>query len=132
LLAKKLEKLIHLEYEKMMVTSTDFAPTKLGDMVKCVLGGTPSRVRDDFWGGDVPWINSGKINEFRIVEPSEYITTLGLSKSNTTLMPKGTTVLAITGATLGQVSILGIDSCANQSVKVCLKMKSYLQRLFIQ
>ena len=31
-------------------------------------------------------------------------------------MPKRTVVLAITGATLGQVSILEIDSCANQTV----------------
>ena len=32
------------------------------------------------------------------------------------MIPKRTTVLAITGATLGQVSLLEIDSCANQSV----------------
>lgn len=31
-------------------------------------------------------------------------------------MPKGTTVLAITGATLGQVSYLEIEAAANQSV----------------
>ena len=31
-------------------------------------------------------------------------------------MPKGTTVLAITGATLGQVSYLEIEASANQSV----------------
>ena len=32
------------------------------------------------------------------------------------MLPKGTTVLAITGATLGQVSRLEIDTCTNQSV----------------
>lgn len=32
------------------------------------------------------------------------------------MLPAKTIVLAITGATLGQVSILEIDSCANQSV----------------
>lgn len=41
---------------------------------------------------------------------------MGLSKSATKLLPKKTTVLAITGATLGQISLLEIDSCANQSV----------------
>jgi type I restriction enzyme S subunit len=39
-----------------------------------------------------------------------------LEKSATKLLPRGTTVLAITGATLGQFSRLEIDSCANQSV----------------
>lgn len=32
------------------------------------------------------------------------------------MLPAKTTVLAITGATLGQVSLLEIDACANQSV----------------
>ena len=88
----------------------------LGDVCKCLLGGTPSRSKEEFWNGDIAWINSGEINEFRITKPSEYITEEGLKYSATKLLPKKTTVLAITGATLGQVSLLEIDSCANQSV----------------
>ena len=88
----------------------------LGDFCKCLLGGTPSRSKEEYWNGDVNWINSGEINKFRILEASEKITELGLAKSATKLLPKKTTVLAITGATLGQVSLLEIDTCANQSV----------------
>lgn len=90
--------------------------SKIGDVLTTVLGGTPDRTNEEYWNGDIPWINSGKINEFRIIEPSEYITKKGLEKSATKLLPRRTTVLAITGATLGQVSLLEIDSCANQSV----------------
>lgn len=89
---------------------------KLGDVCDCVLGGTPSRNHDEYWNGDIAWINSGEVNKFRIIEASEYITEIGLAKSATKLLPKKTTVLAITGATLGQVSLLEIDTCANQSV----------------
>ena len=89
---------------------------RLGDFCKCLLGGTPSRSKEEYWNGDVNWINSSEINKFRILEASEKITELGLSKSATKLLPKKTTVLAITGATLGQVSLLEIDTCANQSV----------------
>jgi type I restriction enzyme S subunit len=90
---------------------------KLGDTFKTVLGGTPSRVRSEFWeGGTIPWINSGKVNDLRITAPSELITELALKRSAAKLMPKGTTVLAITGATLGQVSYLEIETTANQSV----------------
>ena len=39
------------------------------------------------------------------------------------MLPARTTVLAITGATLGQVSILNIDACANQSVIGILENK---------
>ena len=88
----------------------------LGNICECVLGGTPSRVKKDYWNGNIPWINSGEVNLFRIIEPSEYITNEGLIHSATKLLPKKTTVIAITGATLGQVSLLEIDSCANQSV----------------
>lgn len=88
----------------------------LGEFCKCLLGGTPSRSKEEYWNGDVNWINSGEINKFRILEASEKITELGLAKSATKLLPKKTTVLAITGATLGQVSLLEIDTCANQSV----------------
>ena len=89
---------------------------KIESLCETLLGGTPSRTRDEFWGGEIPWINSGKVNDFRITAASEYITELGLEKSATKLLPKGTTVLAITGATLGQFSRLEIDCCANQSV----------------
>ncbi|NDD91579.1 restriction endonuclease subunit S [bacterium] len=90
---------------------------KLADLFKTVLGGTPSRDKPEFWeGGTIPWINSGKVNELRITTPSELITELALNRSAAKLMPKGTTVLAITGATLGQVSYLEIDTTANQSV----------------
>ena len=89
---------------------------KLGNVCNCVLGGTPSRAKPEYWNGTVPWINSGEVNNFRIIKPSETITELGLTKSATKLLPLKTTVIAITGATLGQVSLLEIDACANQSV----------------
>lgn len=88
----------------------------IGENLKTILGGTPDRTNLEYWYGSINWINSGKVNEFRIIEPSEKITEKGLKKSATSLLPKGTVVLAITGATLGQVSKLEIDTCANQSV----------------
>lgn len=90
--------------------------SKIGDRFYVYLGGTPSREKPEYWGGEIPWINSGKVNEKRIIDESEFITELGLRKSATEILPRRTTVLAITGATLGQVSILEIPCCANQSV----------------
>ncbi len=102
--------------EKLKVKSEKFKIEKIGSIAEVVLGGTPSRLKKEYWGGNIPWINSGKANEFRIISASENITAEGLKKSNTQLMPKRTTVIAITGATLGQVSLLEIEACANQSV----------------
>ena len=89
---------------------------KIGDVYKTVLGGTPSRAKSNYWGGDIPWINSGEINKLRIIQASEMITQEGYDNSSTKLMPVHTTILAITGATLGQVSYTEIETCANQSV----------------
>lgn len=89
----------------------------IGNELKTYLGGTPSRENISFWeNGTINWINSGKVNEFRIISPSEKITEEATKKSATKLLSKGTVVLAITGATLGQYSLLEIDSCFNQSV----------------
>lgn len=91
-----------------------------------VLGGTPSREKNEYWGGSIPWINSGEVNKLRITKGSEFISDLGLKKSATKLMPVHTTVLAITGATLGQVSYTEIETCANQSVVgIYDKQKAY-------
>ncbi len=90
---------------------------KLGEVIETFLGGTPSRSKKEYWtNGTVPWINSGKVNDFRITEGSEMITQEAIENSSTKLLPKGTVVLAITGATLGQYSRLEIDACFNQSV----------------
>ena len=105
---------MNLELEKEIPIGWAFE--KLSKYAECILGGTPSRDKKEYWNGDINWINSGEVNEVRITKPSEKITRLGLTKSATKLLPKKTTVLAITGATLGQVSILEIDACANQSV----------------
>ena len=94
----------------------DWEVKQIGKEYKTYLGGTPSRNEEKYWNGNISWLNSGKTNELRIIKASEYITELGLEKSSTKLMPQYTTVLAITGATLGQVSMLGSEMCANQSV----------------
>ena len=111
-----LNELVFAKYKLFQNSNVPMKTYKLGDVATTVLGGTPSRDIPDYWDGNISWINSGKINDFRIIDASEKITELGLKKSATVLMPKHTVVLAITGATLGQFSILLIDSCANQSV----------------
>jgi len=115
---KTLEDMAQVLFRKWFVDEADegWKEVRLGEVLDIKLGGTPSTTKSEYWNGDIPWINSGEINKFRIFEPTKYITQLGLEKSATKLLPKGTTVIAITGATLGQISLLEFDCCANQSV----------------
>ena len=101
-----------LESHKGLVPkSWSFMP--IGTVSDLMLGGTPSREKKEYWRGGIPWINSGKIHEFRIFEPSEYISEEGLSKSSTKMLPSGTTVIGITGYIW--YSRVEIDVCGNQS-----------------
>lgn len=115
---KTLEQLAETLFREWFVEEAEesWEEIPIGSVLITVLGGTPSTQKPEYWNGKIPWINSGEINEFRISKATAYITELGLKKSSAKLMPAGTTVLAITGATLGQVSILEIEACANQSV----------------
>jgi type I restriction enzyme S subunit len=87
---------------------------RLGDILRTQLGGTPSTKEKEFWDGEYPWLNSGEIVKFPIIDSELKITESGIKNSATSLMPKGTCVLSITRHL--RPSILGIDSCANQSV----------------
>lgn len=88
----------------------------LADCANVILGGTPSRKNPSFWGGHIPWLNSGVANDFRVLEGSEGITREGYDRSSTKMVPAGATLIAITGATLGQVTRTEIEACGNQSL----------------
>ena len=40
----------------------DWEEKKIGEFTDCTAGGTPSTTRKDFWGGEIPWMNSGELN----------------------------------------------------------------------
>ncbi len=111
---------------QMMDSEIGLIPTgwkvvKIGSTLITKSGGTPSRNSDSYWqNGTIGWINSGKVRDFRIIEPVEFITEEAINDSSTKLIPKDTTVIAITGATLGEVSFMEIESCISQNVVAIL------------
>lgn len=86
-------------------------------------GGTPNRSREDFYGGTIPWVTSGEVNQSKIIETNEYITDLGYKNSSAKMIPKNTVLLAMYGATAGQVSILKIPASSNQAVLAIIPCK---------
>ncbi|WP_238838391.1 restriction endonuclease subunit S [Leptospira mtsangambouensis] len=102
---------------------------KLGDLMYTSLGGTPSTKDKKFWdGGTIPWLNSGEIVNFPIIESELKITEAAIKGSATELLPKGSVMLSITRHL--RPSILGIDACANQSV-VGIKEKGDIKCYFL-
>ena len=92
--------------------------TKLKYASSIVAGGTPSTTNDDFWSGDIPWIDSGKVN-YQIIKPKhveKYISKEALNKTSSKLIKKNSPLIAITGATCSTVGYLTFDCAVNQSI----------------
>lgn len=89
----------------------------LSSLIKLTGGGTPKRSEERYWNGDIPWFSVRDVpsgsNVF-VVDTDEKITELGLNKSSTKLLPKGTTIITARG-TVGKLALVGTDMCMNQS-----------------
>lgn len=79
-------------------------------------GGTPDSNNMLLWDGDIPWIPSGSCHDSLITEAPKSITRLGYDNSSTKMIPADTTVMAMTGATCGNVGFVTFETCMNQSV----------------
>lgn len=90
---------------------------ELGDMAQTASGGTPLSTNKEYYdNGNIPWINSGELNNKYIVFTKNYITDIGLENSNTKLFPPKTILMAMYGATAGKVSLLEIEASTNQAI----------------
>lgn len=81
-------------------------------------GGTPSRSkrRDYYENGDIPWIKSGELSKETIESAEEYITEKGIAESSAKLLTPGAILIAMYGATVGQISRLRIQAATNQAI----------------
>jgi len=90
---------------------------KISDCFDTVIGGTPSRRNKEFWKGKNGWINSGAVNEFPLITPSEYISDTATEKSSTKFSKKKSTLIAlVTAINKGLITFSEIDVFINQSI----------------
>lgn len=89
---------------------------RLGEVAQTASGGTPSRKNTSFFTGSIPWVKSGELNDGIVRRCEEYITEEALKKSSAKIFKKGTLCIALYGATVGKLGILGIDAATNQAV----------------
>lgn len=101
---------------------------KIGDVCTIRLGGTPDTDNNDYWDGDIPWLSSAEIATNPVLESEKRITEAGMLESATEYSPAGSVALSITRYI--RASILGIDSCFNQSV-VTVEENDLLKKEFI-
>ncbi|MBM6371437.1 restriction endonuclease subunit S [Staphylococcus epidermidis] len=79
-------------------------------------GGTPSRKVKAYWEyGEIMWLKTKEVKEKMIVTTEENITDLGLLKSSAKIINENSTVIAMYGATAGQIAYLGCKMATNQA-----------------
>ena len=100
----------------------DWEQRKLEDVSFSYSGGTPSVNNLSFYGGSIPFIRSGEIND----ETTElFITEEGLNNSSAKLVEKGNILYALYGATSGEVGRAKIHGAINQAILAIVPYVNY-------
>lgn len=83
-----------------------------------ITGGTPSTSRQEYYGGNIPWLSSAEIHQKRITRPTTYITDLGLQNSSAKMAPERSVLIALAGQgkTRGTAAFLTKPMALNQSL----------------
>jgi len=89
---------------------------RLGDVATFFSGGTPSTAVADYYSGDIPWINSGDLNQAYIREVTGRIAKQGLENSAAKMIEPNTLLIALYGATSGVTAVSKIKAAINQAV----------------
>ncbi|NBJ68930.1 MULTISPECIES: restriction endonuclease subunit S [Clostridia] len=78
-------------------------------------GGTPKTGKDEYWGGDLPWIQSSDISEniLYVNEPKKTITEAGLKNSATKLVPANS-IAIVTRVGVGKLALIPYDYSTSQ------------------
>ena len=100
---------------------------KLGDIGTWQSGATPSRLNKDYYGGDIPWLKTGDLNDGFIYEIPETITQKALEETSVKLNPAGSVLIAMYGATIGKVGILTFPATTNQACCACVNYQGIEQ-----
>ena len=80
---------------------------RLGDIGAWAAGATPSRKHPEYYGGTIPWLKTGDLNDGIVNETSEKITELGVKNSSVKVNEPGNVLIAMYGATIGKLGIVG-------------------------
>ena len=114
---EKNNKTLNVPHLRFPEFSGEWEIARLGDVCKFFSGGTPSSTNKDFYDGDIPFIRSGEIHSN---STELYITEAGLNSSSAKIVEQGDLLLALYGATSGDIAISKIKGAINQAV-LCIR-----------
>ncbi|MBF8984537.1 restriction endonuclease subunit S [Lutibacter sp. B2] len=114
-LEELLEEALVKDMDKLYEVPENWVWTRLGVVAKWGSGGTPSRKNSDFYVGNILWIKTGELNNKYVYDTEEKISLEAIKRSSAKLFPVNTVIIAMYGATIGKVAILGVEATTNQA-----------------
>ena len=103
---------------------------RLGGVASTTSGGTPKRDVGAYFGGAIPWVKSGELHQAIVTGTEEFLTERGLAESSAKLIETGAVLVAMYGATVGAVALLGIRAATNQAI-CCITVSPKLGAPFL-
>ena len=111
----------HYQQDVPFEVPSNWVWTTLGSIGTWQAGGTPSRSNKSYYGGNIPWLKTGDLNDGLITNIPESITEEAVANSSAKINPTGSVLIAMYGATIGKLGMLTFPATTNQACCACIE-----------
>jgi len=109
-------------YEAMLDAHESIPLAEVGDVLS---GGTPSKAKPEFWGGEIPWVAPKEMKVFRITGSSLHITQQAIDAGTAKLVSEPAVLMVVRGMILARAVPVAI---ATRPLTINQDMKSFIPR----
>ena len=112
----------------------DWRLIRMKHLVRISGGATPSKEREDYWIGPIPWVSPKDMKRDNITETSHSISELALANSPVSIISEGAVLIVVRGMILARfvpVCRLGCDATINQDMKALMPRSSIISNHYL-
>ena len=93
--------------------------TRMGGIGDWGAGSTPQRTNQNYYGGNILWLKTGELNNGIVYDTEEKITQKAFQDCSLRMNKIGDVLIAMYGATIGKLAIVGKELTTNQACCGC-------------
>ncbi|MEU2734913.1 restriction endonuclease subunit S [Streptomyces sp. NPDC007095] len=103
----------------------------LEDVAQWGSGGTPKATEPAYYGGRIPWVVIGDLNDSVLVRTEQTISEDGLSSSSAKWVPQDSVLIAMYGASIGKLGLPSKPVTTNQAIAHALPYREVMDRKYL-
>ena len=103
---------------------------RMGSIGDWGAGATPAKGNPDYYGGSILWLRTGELNNGIVYDSEIKVTKKALQECSLRMNRIGDILIAMYGATIGKVAIVGKELTTNQACCACTPFGIYNYFLF--